>query len=228
MLIADWKNLPETMKNDEVLVYYNILKKKKTSLFFKRLLDVSVSLIGIILLSPVFLILFIAIKTTSKGPVFFRQERIGRYGKSFRIYKFRTMVDRADKMGAQVTTGDDVRITKVGKFLRKTKLDEIPQMIDILLGHMSYVGTRPEVPKFVGKYTKEMYATLLTRPGLTSVASIKYTDENEILSGSENPEEDYVNLILPDKMKYNLEYFKDFSFWFDIKVVFETFLRVIH
>ena len=226
-----WEDLPEFLKNDEVKKYYDILKKKKVSLLFKRFFDIFFSLIILIILSPFFLILAIAIKLDSKGPVFYRQERITTNGKSFRIFKFRTMVQNADKIGALVTVGNDSRITRVGKFIRKIRLDEIPQLLNVFKGEMSFVGTRPEVKKYVEKYTNEMKATLLMPAGITSVASIKYKDEDEILEeavrSGKSTDLAYIEDVLPEKMKYNLEYITKFSFWYDIKVCIQTVIGVL-
>lgn len=221
-----WNELPEFMKNEEVKTYYNILQKKKTSLMLKRVFDIIVSILMIILLSPVLIAVSIWIKLDSKGPVFYRQERITQYGRVFRIYKFRTMVTGADKIGTLVTTKNDSRITRVGEKIRKCRLDEIPQLFNILLGDMSFVGTRPEVKKYVDVYTDEMMATLLLPAGVTSLASIQYRDEDEILAKYVNEEhsvdEVYVEKILPDKMKYNLKYLKSFSIVEDIVLCVKT------
>ena len=221
-----WNELPEFMKNEEVKTYYNILQKKKTSLMLKRVFDVIVSILMIILLSPLLISVSICIKLDSKGPVFYRQERITQYGRVFRIYKFRTMVTGADKIGTLVTTKNDSRITRVGEKIRKCRLDEIPQLFNILLGDMSFVGTRPEVKKYVDAYTNEMMATLLLPAGVTSLASIQYRDEDEILAKYVDEEhsvdEVYVEKILPDKMKYNLKYLKSFSIVEDIVLCVKT------
>lgn len=227
MLLKKWEDLPKEFQTDEVKVYYDLLKKKSVSLFFKRCFDIFVSAIMLILLSPVFLILAIAIKIDSKGPVFYRQERVTQYGTTFKIFKFRTMVQDADKIGAQVTVGDDKRITRVGKFIRKLRLDEICQLIDVFRGTMTFVGTRPEVPKYVDSYTPEMMATLLLPAGVTSITSIYYKDEDELLSNAEDVDKTYVEQILPDKMKYNLLAIKEFGFWKDIKIMFMTVFAVL-
>lgn len=221
-----WNELPEFMKNEEVKKYYNILQKKKASLMLKRIFDIIVSIFMIILLSPVLIAVSIWIKLDSKGPVFYRQERITQYGRVFRIFKFRTMVTGADKIGTLVTTKNDSRITRVGEKIRKCRLDEIPQLFNILLGDMSFVGTRPEVKKYVDAYTDEMMATLLLPAGVTSLASIQYRDEDEILAKYVDEEhsvdEVYVEKILPDKMKYNLKYLKSFSIVEDIVLCVKT------
>lgn len=226
MLVKKWERLPEKMRVDAVYPYYKILRRKNFSLFFKRVFDIFVSFIMLVLLSPLFLILAIAIKIDSRGPVFFRQRRVTQYGKVFRIFKFRTMVADAEARGSQITSQGDARITKVGKFIRKCRLDEVSQLIDVFRGTMSFVGTRPEVEKFVERYDDEMLATLLLPAGVTSVASIKYKDEAEILGASENPDEAYVAKVLPEKMKYNLEALKKQSFFRDIGIMFRTVFAV--
>ncbi len=226
MLIRKWEKLPADMQTAQVRKYYEILRKKNVSLFFKRVFDVVVSAIMLIILSPLFLILAIAIKIDSRGPVFYRQERVTQYGKRFRIFKFRSMVENADK-GSQVTVDHDLRITKVGKFIRKCRLDEISQLIDVFRGTMTFVGTRPEVPKYVERYTPEMKATLLLPAGVTSLASIYYKDEAELLDGAEDTDKIYVEKILPAKMYYNLKAIERFGFWRDIKTMFMTVFAVL-
>ena len=192
------------------------------SLIIKRVFDFFAALILLIILSPIMLILAIMIKLESKGPVFYRQERITKYGKKFRIFKFRTMVQDADKKGALVTMGQDPRITKVGNRIRKCRLDELPQLLNVIKGEMSFVGTRPEVEKYVKEYSNEMKATLLMPAGISSRASIEYRDEDEIinkyLSKGEKIDDIYVKRILPEKMKWNLEYIKKFNIWEDVKI----------
>lgn len=227
MILKNWEDLPEAFRTDDVRPYYEILKKKQGSLLIKRLFDVVVSALMLVVASPVFLILAIAIKLDSPGPVFYRQERVTQYGKTFRIFKFRTMVSNADRIGTQVTVGNDSRITRVGKLIRKCRLDEVSQLIDIFRGTMTFVGTRPEVPKYVAAYTPEMMATLLLPAGVTSLASIMYKDEDELLSGVENVDETYIQKVLPGKMYYNLKAIETFSFWGDIKIMFMTVLAVL-
>lgn len=222
MLICKWDKLPDDLKNDAVYPYWKRLRKKNFSLFWKRVFDIVVSFLMLIILSLLFIILAIAIKIDSKGPVFYRQERVTQYGKKFRIHKFRTMVVNADKIGCQVTVAGDSRITKVGKFIRKCRLDEVSQLFDVLCGTMTFVGTRPEVPKYVERYTDEMRATLLLPAGVTSLASIKYKDEDELLDNAENVDEVYVNEVLPGKMEYNLQAINKFGFWRDIGIMFMT------
>lgn len=226
MIFREWEDLPEKMKTPAVKPYYDVLRSKRASLVCKRAFDIVVSAIMLVILSPLFLLLSIAIKIDSKGPVFFRQVRITQYGREFRIHKFRTMVTDADKLGTQVTVGDDPRITKVGSMLRGCRLDEIPQLIDILSGNMSFVGTRPEVPKYVESYTDEMMATLLLPAGVTSEASIRYKDEAELLDKADDVDKAYVDKVLPDKMKYNLKGIEKYSFRGDIKIMFMTFFAM--
>lgn len=226
MLIKKWNKIPDDMKNNAVYQYYLMLRKKNFSLLCKRVFDIVTSLVLLILLSPLFLVLAIAVKADSKGPVFYRQERITQYGKTFRIHKFRTMVVRADA-GSQVTLADDDRITKVGRRIRRLRLDEIAQLIDVLVGNMTLVGTRPEVPKYVAQYTDEMKATLLLPAGITSLASIKYKDEDRLLHNAENADETYVREVLPGKMTYNLRAVRKFGFWRDIGTMFHTLGAVV-
>ena len=227
-MLKSYDKLPDLLKCEEVRYYYDILKKKRFSLFLKRLFDIIVSVILLLILSPIFFIISIWIKIDSKGPIFYRQERITTYGKKFRIFKFRTMVVNADKIGTLVTLNNDSRITKVGNKIRKCRLDELPQLLNVLKGEMSFVGTRPEVAKYVEKYTNEMKATLLMKAGITSLASIKYKDEDLILDKyskkGEKVDDIYIKRILPDKMKYNLEYIRKFNIIEDIKLCIKTVL----
>ncbi len=220
--MKSWNNLPKELQLEEVKPYYEILRKKKISRFCVRVFDIVMSLFPLLILSIFFLIIALIIKLTSKGPVFYRQVRITRYNKEFRIFKFRTMVQDADKKGSLVTTKNDSRITGVGKFLRKTKLDELPQLINVLFGQMTFVGTRPEVKKYVDGYTNEMMATLLLPAGITSSASIKYKDEASLIENAVDVDDVYINQILPDKMKYNLEDIKKFNFMREIGLIFKT------
>lgn len=226
-ILPHWDELPDDIKNEEVRPYYDALSKHKAGLFFKRVLDVIAAIDLIILLGIPMLVIAIMIKCDSKGPVFFRQERVTSYGARFRIHKFRTMVNNADKIGTSVTVDNDTRITKVGSKLRKLRLDEFPQLFDVLSGDMSFVGTRPEVVKYVDRYNDEMKATLLMPAGITSIASIEYKDEAELLEKAEDADEVYVNDILPDKMKYNLMSVKEFGFFKDIGVLFKTVAAVL-
>lgn len=227
MILRSWDRLPEFMKTEEVRPYYDILQKHRFSLIWKRLFDIIMSLLLLILLSPVFLILAIWIKTDSKGPVFYRQERVTQYGRIFRIFKFRTMVVNADQKGTLVTVGNDSRITKVGEKIRHIRLDEIPQLINILKGDMTFVGTRPEVGRYVKQYTSEMNATLLLPAGVTSEASIQYKDEDEILAKAEDPDKAYVQDVLPAKMKYNLDAIRNFSLMSEIRTMARTIKAVV-
>lgn len=226
MMLEKWEKLPSEMQSEEVRKYYDILKKKKGSLFFKRALDILASLVMLILLSPVFLVLAIAIKIDSPGPVFYRQERVTQYGKRFRIHKFRTMIQNADK-GSKVTVNNDDRITKVGRVIRNCRLDEIAQLLDVLSGNMTLCATRAEASKYVEQYTPEMMATLLLPAGVTSLASILYKDEAKLLDGAEDTDKVYIEKILPGKMYYNLKSIEHFSFWRDIKIMFMTVFAVL-
>lgn len=222
-----WNELPQDMQVEEVRKYYEILQKHKVGMIAKRIFDILVSGILIVLTSPILLILSILIKLDSRGPVIFRQVRITTYGKKFRICKFRTMVNNAEKLGTQVTTKGDARVTRMGKLLRGCRLDELPQLFNILTGDMTFVGTRPEVEKYVNQYTNEMKATLLLPAGVTSRASIEYKDEEKLLEDAENADKVYVEKVLPEKMKYNLQAIEKFSFWEDIKTMFATVVAVI-
>lgn len=227
MGVKNWENLPDNMQTDSVRQYYEALRKKQVQLVAKRVFDVVVSLILLVVLSPVFLILWVAIRVDSKGAALFQQIRVTQYGREFRIYKFRTMVVDAEKLGAQVTTKGDSRVTRVGRFLRKCRLDELPQLVNILKGDMSFVGTRPEVPRYVAAYSDVMWATLLLPAGVTSTASIEYKDEDRLLSNAEDADKTYIDAILPAKMQYNLQYLLDYSFWKDIKIMIKTVLAVL-
>ena len=222
-----WEELPHFIQCEEVKEYYEILAKKSLSLRLKRIFDV-LAAVGILIITAIPMMV-IAIKITKESPggVFYRQERVTRYGKKFRIHKFRTMVANAEQMGSLVTVSDDSRITPTGAFLRKYRLDELPQVFDVLTGNMSFVGTRPEVVKYVKRYTKEMYATLLLPAGITSEASIRYKDEAMLLDTSEDIDTIYVEKILPGKMKWNLESIKKFSFLREILTIFRTMLAML-
>lgn len=221
-MLKKWEQLPENMRIDEVKAYYDILAERKTSLFLKRIFDIALSSVLLVVLSPVFLILSILIKIDSPGPVFFRQIRVTQYGKPFRIFKFRTMFHHAESSENLITLKNDSRITKIGKFIRKYRFDEICQLIDIFRGTMTFVGTRPEVPRYVEHYNADMMATLLLPAGLTSLASIRYKDEANFLEGSENSDEAYTAKILPLKMKDNLKAIEQFNFLYDLKIIFLT------
>lgn len=222
-----WEDLPAFMQCKEVREYYDNLSCKRFSLMMKRLFDIVVGVIVLIITAIPMIIISIIIVLESPGGVFYRQERITTYGKKFRIHKFRTMVANADKIGSTVTVSGDNRITKVGHFLRKYRLDELPQVIDVLVGDMSFVGTRPEATKYVEKYTNEMYSTLLLPAGITSDASIKYKDEAELLDAADNVDRVYLETVLPEKMKYNLNSIRNYSFWADIKTMINTVFAVV-
>lgn len=226
MRLKKWDKLPDEFKTEEVRKYYEILRKKRFGLFLKRLFDIVVSLTMLIIIWPLFVILAIAIKIDSKGPIFYRQVRVTAYGKKFRIHKFRSMVQNADN-GSLVTVGNDARVTRVGKFIRKFRLDEVSQLIDVLQGNMTFVGTRPEVPKYVDNYTSEMIATLLLPAGVTSDASIYFKDEAELLDNADDSDKTYIEEVLPIKMYYNLKSIEKFNFWRDIKLMFMTVFAVL-
>lgn len=226
LVLKKWELLPENLKNDEVRYYYNKLKKKTVALFSKRIFDVVFSLSLIILLLPIFLIVAMIVRFTSIGPIFYIQERVTTFGKVFKIIKFRTMIENADKSGNLVTTENDMRVTKIGRSLRKYRLDELPQLLNILVGDMSFVGTRPEVLKYVNSYENYMLATLLMSAGVTSLASIAFKDEDKLLKDAKNADEVYVKNVLPQKMKYNMEYIEKFNLFYDIKIMIKTVFAV--
>lgn len=225
-MLRKWEDLPEFMKCEEVRKYYDILKRKKVQLRIKRTCDVLGAGVLLVLLAVPMVLIAAAIKADSPGPVFFRQERITVYGRKFRIHKFRTMISDAAQKGPEVTVRNDGRITRVGSRLRELRLDELPQLLDILAGNMSFVGTRPEAVKYVKKYTKEMRATLLLPAGITSEASIRYRDEAGLLEQAEDVDEIYLKKILPKKMKYNLTEIRNFSIWEDLCILVKTALAV--
>lgn len=226
-MLKAWEELPEYMQNEEVRAYYDTLAKRKGSLLLKRLFDIVIASILFVICIPIMLIIAISIKVNSRGPVFFRQVRVTQYGKEFRIIKFRTMVVDAEKFGTQVTVGNDPRITKVGHMIRKTRLDEIPQLLNVLRGEMSFVGTRPEVPKYVNQYQPEMMATLLMPAGITSKASIEFKDEEKILAGADDVDKIYVEEVLPIKMIYNMGYIREVGIRYDIRLMVETVVAVV-
>ncbi len=225
-VLRQWEDVPEFMKNEKVKEYYDILNKRRFQLKVKRIFDVIMSFVLILLLSPVFLGIAIWIRLDSSGPVFYKQERITQYGRKFQIFKFRTMVDNADQRGTLITLKNDTRITKAGEKIRKLRIDEIPQLFNIFIGDMSFVGTRPEVGKYVATYTDEMKATLLLLAGVTSEASIKYKDEDELLQNTENADEVYVKEVLPRKMKWNLKAIEEFGIFREICIMIKTVLAV--
>ena len=223
-----WEKLPEFMQKEEVRPYYEALYKHRFGMALKRIMDLVLAIILLILLFPVMFVIGILVGVTSRGGIFFCQERVTTYGRHFKIIKFRTMVADAEKRGSQVTTNADSRVTGIGKFLRKVRLDELPQLINILKGEMSIVGTRPEVPRYVEQYTSEMNATLLLPAGVTSKGSIAYKDEERLLSAGDDVDKIYVEQVLPEKMKYNLAYLKEFSVGTDLKLMVQTVLAVLH
>ena len=226
MRLKKWEKLPPELQTEEVRRFYDILKKKNASLFFKRVFDIIISFTLLLLFSPLFLILAVAIKLDSRGTVFYRQVRITQYNRKFRIFKFRSMVQDADK-GSQVTVNGDMRVTRVGRLVRKCRLDEISQLLNVLKGDMTFVGTRPEVPHYTEKYSPEMMATLLLPAGVTSLASIYYKDEAKLLDAADDADKVYIEQVLPAKMKYNLRAVEHFSFWGDIKIMFMTVFAVL-
>jgi len=227
MRLRKWEDLPPFMQWEEVRPYYNILARKQAQLKLKRGFDVLMAAVLLIILALPMLIIAIMIKADSPGPVFYRQERVTAYGRKFRIHKFRTMVNHADKIGSAVTVDRDARITKVGARLRDLRLDELPQLFDVLAGDMSFVGTRPEAVKYVEKYTKEMYATLLLPAGITSEASIRYKDEAALLDAAADIDKTYVEQILPGKMRHNLKSLRKFSLIGEAITMFRTILAVL-
>lgn len=226
-ILRKWEDLPEYMRCDEVREYYDILNKKRLSILLKRIFDYVLGFLLLIILAIPMLIIATLIKLDSPGPIFYRQERVTRYGKHFKIHKFRTMVDNADKLGATVTVDNDTRITRIGKKIRDYRLDEFPQVFDILSGNMSFVGTRPEAVKFVNKYEPEYFATLLLPAGITSEASIKYKDEAKLLEYETDVDSVYIRKILPEKMRFNLLSIKRFNFMNEVKIIFDTAIAVV-
>lgn len=225
-----FEKLPAQFQNDSVKAYYDILSKRQGSIIVKRIFDIIVSLILLVFLIIPIAVISILIKVNSPGPVLFKQKRVTTYGRIFKIYKFRTMVVNAESLGSKVTTKNDARVTSIGKTLRKFRLDELPQIFNVIGGSMSFVGTRPEVQKYVDLYEDEYYATLLLPAGITSLTSIKFKDEENLLSAivdTEKIDETYVKTILPQKMEYNLQYTKEFGFLSDIKIMFKTVKEVI-
>lgn len=225
--MKSFEKLPAAFQCGEVRSYYDILSKKTASRVVKRVFDILVSLVMLVLLLIPILVIAVIVKATSPGHVFFLQERVTTYGRHFKIIKFRTMVENAEALGTQVTTDSDSRVTGIGRFLRKYRLDELPQVFNVLAGSMSFVGTRPEVPRYVEQYQNEYYATLLLPAGITSLASIMYKDEEKLLSSAEDADKVYIEQVLPEKMKYNLEYTKNFGFFSDIKLMFKTVKEVV-
>ena len=226
VIMKAFEKLPPQFQNAEVKRYYDRLKKKRVKIFLKRLLDILMSVIMLVFLIIPIAVISIVVKATSKGPVMFRQERVTTYGKTFKILKFRTMVVDAERLGSQVTTENDSRVTGVGKMLRKYRLDELPQIFNVLSGSMSIVGVRPEVPKYVNRYRDEYYATLLMPAGITSPASIMYKDEDTLLAAGGDADTIYIENILPEKMKYNLNYIDNFGLFSDVGLMVKTVVEV--
>ena len=226
-MLPAWKDLPDEMKNDTVKKYYKSLAKKESALIIKRMFDIWMSVFLLVFLMPVILVMAVLIKLDSKGPVIFKQTRVTAGNKDFTIYKFRSMVNDAPKLGTSVTVASDMRITKVGQFMRKYRIDEIPQLVNVLKGEMTFVGTRPEVRKYVDAYTPAMMATLLLPAGITSEASIMYKEEDELLASAEDADQVYIQDILPEKMRYNLKSIRKFSLLNDLATMIKTVIAVI-
>lgn len=226
-MFKKWDDLPDFMRVPEVRPYWEILNKKRGQLMLKRLFDLVAGVILLIILAIPMAVIAVLIKRDSEGPVFYRQERATAYGKHFRIHKFRTMVSNADKIGSTVTVGNDSRITKVGSKLRGHRLDELPQVLDVISGNMSFVGTRPEAVKYIERYEPEYRATLLMPAGITSEASIRYKDEDRLLNAADDVDKVYIEKVLPEKMKWNLKSIKEFSFCGDIATMFRTVFAVL-
>lgn len=226
-MLKRWKDLPDFMKTKEVRPYWEILNRKRGQLALKRAFDLVVSILMLIVLAIPMVIIAVWIKVDSKGPVLYRQERVTAYGKRFRIHKFRTMVNNADRIGTAITVENDSRITRVGSKLRHLRLDELPQIFDIIAGNMSFVGTRPEVVKYVKKYKPEYNATLLMPAGITSEASIRYKDEDKMINDANDADEVYISQVLPEKMKWNLESIRRFRFLREMLTMFRTVAAVM-
>ena len=226
-MLKQWDDLPGFMRCPEVRPYWEILNRKRGQLVAKRVFDLVVGVVLLIFLAIPMAIIAWMIKREDQGPVFYRQERVTTYGKRFRIHKFRTMVVNADKIGTTVTVGNDSRITRVGKRLRQIRLDELPQVFDVIKGDMSFVGTRPEAVKYVERYQPEFNATLLMPAGITSEASIRYKDEDKLLNAADDVDRVYLEQVLPAKMVWNLESVRRFRFLREILTMFRTVLAVL-
>ena len=226
MLLKKWGDLPKYMQNDAVREYYNMLTDKKLVLILKRLFDIVTALLLLVIISPIMLVISIAIAIDSRGEILYRQPRVTAYGKIFSIHKFRTMVSRQSRLSSLITIDKDIRITKVGAVLRRYRFDEFPQLLDVLAGNMTFVGTRPEIPEYVEKYSDEMKATLLLPAGITSETSIKFKDESKIFDSTKNIDELYINEVLPEKMHYNLKAIKNLSFFSDLKTMVKSIFYV--
>ncbi len=227
-MLTSWEKLPDNMRTQEVRPYYDVLRKRRFSLFVKRVFDLFAAAVLLVLLAIPMLIIAVWIKTDSEGPVFYRQERVTKDGKHFRIHKFRTMVADADQIGTAVTVGNDKRITRAGEKLRRLRLDELPQLLDVLAGDMSFVGTRPEAIKYVDQYKPEYYATLLMPAGITSEASIRFKDEDKLLSAADDVDRVYIEKVLPEKMKWNLAEIQKFRLRRELLTMFKTVGAVLH
>ena len=226
-MLRKWEDLPDFMRIPEVRPYWEVLNRKRGQILLKRVFDLTAGLLLSVILAVPMAVISILIKRDSEGPVFYRQERVTTYGRHFRIHKFRTMVSNADQIGTAVTVGNDSRITKIGSKLRGHRLDELPQVLDVIVGDMSFVGTRPEAVKYVEKYKPEYLATLLMPAGITSEASIRYKDEDKLLDAADDVDSVYVNQVLPAKMKWNLKSLRTFSFPKEIATMFRTVAAVL-
>ena len=226
-MLRKWEELPDYMRTEEVRPYWEILYRKRYQLLLKRVFDLCLGVILLILLAIPMVIIAAAIKAEDGGPVLYRQERVTSYGKRFMIHKFRTMVVNADRLGTELTVHNDSRITKIGRLLRTVRLDEIPQLLDVIAGNMSFVGTRPEVVRYVERYRPEFYATLLMPAGITSEACIRYKDEEKLLHAADDMDAVYLNQVLPAKMVWNLESVRRFRFLREILTMIRTVLAVL-
>ena len=227
MFLKKWEDLPDFMRTPEVRPYWEALYKKRGQLAVKRVFDLAVAFNLLVVLAAPMGVIAVLIKKDSDGPVFYRQERMTTNGKRFKIHKFRTMVSNADKIGTHVTAANDMRITKIGKKLRDHRLDELPQLFDVIQGNMSFVGTRPEAIKYIEKYKPEYFATLLLPAGITSEASIRYKDEGKILEAADDVDRAYIEEVLPAKMVWNLQSVREFNFPGEILTMFRTVLAVL-
>lgn len=226
-MLRKWDDLPEFMRTPEVRPYWEALNRRRGQLRLKRAFDLMAALILLVILAIPMMVIAVMIKVDSEGPIFYRQERVTAYGRHFRIHKFRTMVNNADKLGTAVTVLGDRRITKTGAKLRRYRLDELPQLFDVIEGNMSFVGTRPEAVKYVERYKPEYNATLLMPAGITSEASIRYKDEDKLLNGADDVDEVYISRVLPEKMKWNLESIRRFRFLREMLTMFRTLSAVM-
>ena len=221
-MLTNWDKLPDRMRTPEVKPYYDILNKKRFQLVVKRVFDLVAALVLLAVLALPMLVIAVWIKADSEGPVLYRQNRVTRDGKHFRIHKFRTMIANADRVGTAVTVGNDRRITRAGEKLRRLRLDELPQLFDVIAGNMSFVGTRPEAVKYVDQYKPEYFATLLLPAGITSEASIRYKDEDKLLSAADDVDRVYLEQVLPEKMKWNLGELRSFRLLRELGTMFRT------